>query len=741
MTVAPRGLVHLRALQANLRELEGDGSLGRRIRAVQEMAALLEEMPDGDPGVSRLFQGRGAPSLLVSLISTCGEDHALTRNSILSSLAKLSTVLDAEQLLPDPRVWALLMRMCYQQDEESVQYALKCVLSICHLPDVHQRIVASRRVKQLMQQLSLSANLKVAQPASAIASRIEEAQKQQLASQAAADCCAPPSSEINSRVRPGMVAKTEWSFVRRRRTPTMEEASTSVQEGVRDVEEVAEEASDKAEPRPKASRRWRRSSRDPSDAAASEGIASLSSSEAVGDLADHVDESQKVASPTHDERTRPSPLIATRRWRSNSRDLIPQRVLTLPKALDAETEYHGMESVLESPRDATIRDLKTWRGTIEPKLDTSAAKIDQPEARAGWFPRFGLGMRSTAEKSDARALRSADASAEPSLAKSAWPEHDTAATEYDVVEGERAQVHADEDMVPGHSHSHTHVSVREEAGEEVLDATVDDQSHDKDNSTIDDREAGCIQAEAGYVVAEAGCVAAEPGCAEAEVESELERSGDYAASDLDDSMRIGDELADSNDTYPESIAETSWGGGCMSEVFGGLSLSSDGVRAQRSLEVLPTGSGGAHGRSKPDATMTASELRRRRRAARAAADAAAAAVGGAEERGALSKTLPACREMSRPIMSSPMEHMPFPVQSEGGMKCDESPDVPDTPLSFHLETPSPPGKTFDDAGAEHPVQVGGSACAGASINAEERRRQRRRRNKLGVDASQLSNDS
>jgi len=296
-------------------------------------------------------------------------------------------------------------------------------------------------------------------------------------------------------------------------------------------------------------------------------------------------------------------------------------------------------------------------------------------------------------------------------------------------------------MVPGHSHSHTHVSVREEAGEEVLDATVDDQSHDKDNSTIDDREAGCIQAEAGYVVAEAGCVAAEPGCAEAEVESELERSGDYAASDLDDSMRIGDELADSNDTYPESIAETSWGGGCMSEVFGGLSLSSDGVRAQRSLEVLPTGSGGAHGRSKPDATMTASELRRRRRAARAAADAAAAAVGGAEERGALSKTLPACREMSRPIMSSPMEHMPFPVQSEGGMKCDESPDVPDTPLSFHLETPSPPGKTFDDAGAEHPVQVGGSACAGASINAEERRRQRRRRNKFGVDASQLSNDS
>lgn len=147
-----------------------------------------------------------------------------------------------------------------------------------------------------------------------------------------------------------------------------------------------------------------------------------------------------------------------------------------------------------------------------------------------------------------------------SLAKSAWPEHDTAATEYDVVEGERAQVHADEDMVPGHSHSHTHVSVREEAGEEVLDATVDDQSHDKDNSTIDDREAGCIQAEAGCVVAEAGCVAAEPGCAEAEVESELERSGDYAASDLDDSMRIGDELADSNDTYPESIAETSWGG-------------------------------------------------------------------------------------------------------------------------------------------------------------------------------------
>lgn len=74
----------------------------------------------------------------------------------------------------------------------------------------------------------------------------------------------------------------------------------------------------------------------------------------------------------------------------------------------------------QSPRDATIRDLKTWRGTIEPKLDTSAAKIDQPEARAGWFPRFGLGMRSAAEKSDARALRSADASAEPVRA---WRRH------------------------------------------------------------------------------------------------------------------------------------------------------------------------------------------------------------------------------------------------------------------------------------------------------------------------------
>ena len=104
----------LRALQKTTRELEGDASLGRRIRAVQELADLLGEVPEGDPGVEKLFRGRGVPSLLVALMGACGEDHAVTRNSILASMVKLSHVLTPEELLADPRLWTLLMRMCYQ---------------------------------------------------------------------------------------------------------------------------------------------------------------------------------------------------------------------------------------------------------------------------------------------------------------------------------------------------------------------------------------------------------------------------------------------------------------------------------------------------------------------------------------------------------------------------------------------------------------------------------------------------
>ena len=108
------GTALLRAVQNSLRELEGDASLGRRIRAVQDLAELLAEASEDDPGVYRLLQGRGVPSLLVSLLGTCGEDHTVIRNSILASVVKLSHVLTANELLADPRVWALLMRMCYQ---------------------------------------------------------------------------------------------------------------------------------------------------------------------------------------------------------------------------------------------------------------------------------------------------------------------------------------------------------------------------------------------------------------------------------------------------------------------------------------------------------------------------------------------------------------------------------------------------------------------------------------------------
>ena len=92
---APRSGVHastivLKAISSALRELEGDTSLGKRIRATQELARLLSTVAAGDPGVRRLCDGRGVPSLLVALMDVCGEERQVTRNTILEALARLA---------------------------------------------------------------------------------------------------------------------------------------------------------------------------------------------------------------------------------------------------------------------------------------------------------------------------------------------------------------------------------------------------------------------------------------------------------------------------------------------------------------------------------------------------------------------------------------------------------------------------------------------------------------------------
>lgn len=171
----------LRALGACLRELEGDGSLGRRIRAAQELAELLVEVPEDDMGVSKLFQARGVPSLLMALISVCGEDHALTRNCILASLATLARVLPGEQLQSDTRVWALLMRMVYQRDETSVLYALTALLHLTRSAECASRVVESRRLCSHLQRLEASPNAEVAATATALAERVDKAQEDSTA--------------------------------------------------------------------------------------------------------------------------------------------------------------------------------------------------------------------------------------------------------------------------------------------------------------------------------------------------------------------------------------------------------------------------------------------------------------------------------------------------------------------------------------------------------------------------------
>ena len=120
----------LDAIQTALATLESDAPLRDRVDAMQDLASLLRTVPilDGiddaiGAGLRSQIYGRSVPSLLVSLMNECGEDHDASRNPILESLSRLVFFLSAEELLEDARLWALLTRMLQSGDDESVEGA------------------------------------------------------------------------------------------------------------------------------------------------------------------------------------------------------------------------------------------------------------------------------------------------------------------------------------------------------------------------------------------------------------------------------------------------------------------------------------------------------------------------------------------------------------------------------------------------------------------------------------------
>jgi len=168
----------LKSIARSLDELEGDGSLGRRIRATQELAGLLESVGDDDVGVMRLCDSRGVPSLLVALMDVCGEERAVTRNTILATLSRLVFYVDGGELLQDTRLWALLLRMLYQRDETSVCHALTAVFRMSLDEScLTRQLCESRRLAQLTEQLAASENDKISSLATTIAYNVAQAHK------------------------------------------------------------------------------------------------------------------------------------------------------------------------------------------------------------------------------------------------------------------------------------------------------------------------------------------------------------------------------------------------------------------------------------------------------------------------------------------------------------------------------------------------------------------------------------
>ena len=138
----------LDAIQTALATLESDAPLRDRVDAMQDLASLLRTVPilDGiddaiGAGLRSQIYGRSVPSLLVSLMNECGEDHDASRNPICR-VAEPAGFLSAEELLEDARLWALLTRMLQSGDDESVGYAVAAVRRFI-LDEVHA--AAARR--------------------------------------------------------------------------------------------------------------------------------------------------------------------------------------------------------------------------------------------------------------------------------------------------------------------------------------------------------------------------------------------------------------------------------------------------------------------------------------------------------------------------------------------------------------------------------------------------------------------
>ena len=151
------------ALHGALLSLEDDSaSLSRRFRATQELRRLLADLVDGDPVACRICYGRRAPSLLVAMMDEFGEDRDATRNDILGCLASLVRFVPGEELASDPRLWALLMRMMYQRDNESVLHALTAVLHMGGQAECLKTLHAARRMPAILRELRASPHAEVA---------------------------------------------------------------------------------------------------------------------------------------------------------------------------------------------------------------------------------------------------------------------------------------------------------------------------------------------------------------------------------------------------------------------------------------------------------------------------------------------------------------------------------------------------------------------------------------------------
>ena len=115
---AGTGRMLVTAIQNRIEVIQGDEALGKRYRAVQELGRMLEEVPDDDPSVCKVC--RGSTTLIVGLMTEAGEMNTSTRNAILSCLAALTRFLPGSELIAEPRMWALLLRMLYQAFEPHI---------------------------------------------------------------------------------------------------------------------------------------------------------------------------------------------------------------------------------------------------------------------------------------------------------------------------------------------------------------------------------------------------------------------------------------------------------------------------------------------------------------------------------------------------------------------------------------------------------------------------------------------